>query len=73
MSRQYQFGRRKSDWLIPGLLILSLFIAVFWGTYNQIQKQNAEVMGKMTKAQVQIMDRLIQHHQGHRGKIAKSD
>lgn len=65
VGKRHVFGRRRQDWILPGLLLLCLLAAVIWGVYNNMQQQNAEVMGKMTKAQVTLMNRLIQHHQQH--------
>ena len=72
MSNRSRFGRRKTDWIIPGLLLFSLLLAVYWGVYNYIQEQNEEAMSRMTRTQVELLNRMIERRQNPSHKLAQS-
>ncbi len=72
MDKGFRFGRRKSDWLLPGILVAICTVAVGWGLFNQTRRHDEEVMSKMTKAQVRLMHHLLEHQHRNAGKLAET-
>ena len=59
MSRRTPFGRRKSDWIIPIILVVLAVVAVGWAVYNRVQAKDAETISHAYKDQATVLERQL--------------
>ena len=59
MSRRTPFGRRRSDWIIPILLLSLVLVAIGWAVYNRVQAKDAETISNAYKDQATVLERQL--------------
>ncbi|MBV9470290.1 MAG: hypothetical protein JO316_16150 [Abitibacteriaceae bacterium] len=61
MFKRSFLGRRKTDWIIPLILLFLVGLAAIWAIDNRIKKHDAEAINKSLNTQVKLQERELKH------------
>jgi hypothetical protein len=62
-KRRINFGRRRSDWLVP-LIFLTIAVAnALWAYNNYLQRQDVEALKKGLEVQTQLRERQLRFYE----------
>ena len=62
-KRRINFGRRRSDWLVPALLLTIAVANAIWAYSNYLQRQDVEALKKGLEVQTQLRERQLKNYE----------
>lgn len=65
MSKRSFLGRRKTDWIIPLILLFLVGLVAIWAIDNRIKKHDAEAINQSLNTQVKLQERELKHMEKH--------
>jgi hypothetical protein len=67
-NRRRPWGRRRSDWLIPVLLLIAGLSALLWAWSVRVQKHDVEELNKGLNTVTQLRERQLRNLEKEREK-----
>ncbi len=62
-KRRINFGRRRSDWLVPLLLFAIAVANALWAYNNYLQRQDVEALKKGLEVQTGLRERQLHNYE----------